>query len=319
MSTLEQKNQGVHKKFYILTRDDGTQVGVLHANDKEGIRDFKRETTLQARASNNLKEMISPQVQFEEIEGDLEECMRLLNEENHEKIAFCALYPQSFTLDEKLSQPELHISEGIFIIDAIMQLHIGCFKEGFTQRDNHANNILLIDNEDTFEAKFIDLGKARLGSKKYYTIDPEEEFTHSKDNDYLHDLKYLCLKKDHRFGDTLSRSIRSRTGYNQSKMAKHYPIHRLLDKLESSDKCKSSSYFQEQMKVILDQANSRVLSNSRYREQFANEMQDVWSTTLDMIEEILLEAQQQRGHPAMPFLELNDDDSSQSRSIEIEH
>lgn len=282
MPKLNGRAQGVHKKFYILENEDST-LGILHAQDKEGVKDFIRENTIYKKASDSLKSLLSVQFMFTDTTNDdLLFCKKELKETNSNKIAYCEIFSNSSTLDSKVNE-QIAKAHVLWIVDAVVRLHINAFIEGFTQRDNHAGNILLIQNKYDFQAKFIDLGKARLG------FDKSDSYAHNKNEDVLHDLRYLIFQKDHRIGDRIQRGYRDfessikKGGIFSSpnKNKKHYPMHKMLNIFDKSGK--SAQVFMQSFSDVFDAIDTSLLHKKAYREVIGKYMHAALDSALDQI------------------------------------
>ncbi|MCF6776644.1 hypothetical protein L3V83_08675 [Thiotrichales bacterium 19X7-9] len=292
-SLVQTGDEGVHKTFALLKGDDRENIcGILKAKDKEGRSDFHRENALYTSAGPELQGMLSPQLPITDgtLITQLDQAVgHQLNDRERQEYAMCDLFPNSETLDKKMAN-SLDPLEATLIADAIMKLHINCLREGFTQRDNHAKNILLVaEGNGSYSAKFIDLGKGRLSFG-------HGNYSHNSTKDCLHDLEYMVLQKDHRAGDSLMRTLRKS---GNEKMQKHYPMHKILENIDPSGE--SVKFFENRVGSVLKDLKSQNLQDPTVRNEASDQLHHAWNETLGFARS---QVRKQEFQPTMPFIDI---------------
>ena len=207
-----------------------------------------------------------------------------------ERFAYCRNPEGAHTLAAIMKNQNDDRLEMFKILDAVVRLHIDSFRLGLTHRDNHADNILIVFNRNVVEAKFIDLGKARVG------FDKTKPYSHHKPEDLLHDLKYLFFNKSHNIFDRFVRWYREFEARfrskgvisNPQKQQKHYPCRRMMDVFASQEIKNTFEKHLESQQSLFARINKKQLADDGYRNEIADTLLENWRVviqeTLDLLE-----------------------------------
>ncbi|HDL7072272.1 TPA: protein kinase family protein [Yersinia enterocolitica] len=235
---------GMHKKY-------APNIGILQAQDNTGRKDFDKEDFLNKYANYNyeLKRYISTQTKI----------APPFNVDKTKQYAKVDIYDpknvQSKELDECIDNLS-HEQLTQIVIQLTEMLHV-LYKNGISHRDLHMHNLLVHINLNTGDVylKAIDFGHAKVGEE-------------SKRFD---DIKYLFNQQARSFPETQYRNIRSESS---QKMLKHYPLHKLLERM---------NFDKQESKKLLNQSARKLESMLKLAGDNKNLIADAfWCTRQDL-------------------------------------
>ncbi len=203
---------GVHKRF-------DPASGVLRAEDSTGAADFAREQQIEQLASEHdgLARYVSTQQPIAR-EAMAESLPGIRSDKPHATVTlYDQRHVQSGELDRQIGN--LSAREAHSVLMQTVDMARVFYQSGVSHQDLHMHNLMVHkprdESHNQITLKAIDFGKSRTGV--------------TSESDRLNDVRYLFHKKASSGAlETANRDARELLGFQMDKMAKHYPLHKLM-------------------------------------------------------------------------------------------
>lgn len=212
---------GVHKKVAMVS---GAPTGLLRAEDDTGRGDFEREQRMHDHAEQTGRQELKRYVSTQ----------RKLAPENKPPNLSQGSYAVFDTYDpQHVSAKELDKDlvnlkpdQARSVLNQTVDMLRVFYENDVSHRDLHMHNLMVfrdVNDPNHVTLKAIDFGKSQIGNSQAGAgLSLDRKFD---------DLRYMFHRTASGIGDSVMRTARETVGFQEGRVDKHYPLHRLLGQL----------------------------------------------------------------------------------------